>query len=152
MNKGKIFIIKMIVSFFFLGYLSFLPGTITSFICLFFVWFLRGSFLFYLSLLFLTIILGFITTTKAEKIFNKKDCQKIVIDEAAGVFLSFLLVPLDLKSLSAGFIIFRILDAVKIFPAYFLERLSGAKGIMFDDLVAGIYTNIILQVVFRFLT
>jgi len=149
MKKARDFIIKLVSTFFFLGFFPYIPGTFASFVCLFFVWFLKDLFFIYFLVTLLIIILGFITSGQAEILFNKKDSRFIVIDEAGGIFLSFLLVPLSFKSILLGFFLFRALDALKVFPASRLEKLRGAGGIMLDDLVAGIYTNIILQFVFR---
>ena len=93
--------------------------------------------------------LGFLFSGKAEKIFNKKDCRYIVIDEVAGIFISLLFVPYSLKVALIGFFLFRIFDALKPFPAAKLQDLTGSAGIMLDDVIAGIYTNIVLQVVLR---
>ena len=151
MEKIRNFIIKVISTFFFFGFFPYTPATFTSSICLFFVWLLRDLLFIYSLATLLIIILGFITTTHAELLFNKKDSQHIVIDEAAGIFLSFLFVPLNFKSILLGFFLFRALDALKVFPASIYEKFRGAKGIMLDDMVAGIYTNLILQFAFRFL-
>jgi|YelNatPaOPRAMG01_1025707.scaffolds.fasta_scaffold00119_29 phosphatidylglycerophosphatase A len=152
MSEFKKFVVKLISSFFFLGYFPYLAGTLASAVGLILIWFLRSSFLIYLLVTSLIIILGFITAGQAEIIFKRKDSRKIVIDEVAGIFLSFLSINLDFRSLFLGFFLFRILDGLKVFPAARWERFSGAKGVMLDDLVAGFYTNIILQLVFKFLT
>ncbi|MDP2938282.1 MAG: phosphatidylglycerophosphatase A, partial [Candidatus Omnitrophota bacterium] len=85
----------------------------------------------------------------AEKIFNKKDAGCIVIDEVAGMLLALIFIPYDIKLVIMAFILFRILDALKPFPLDRLQNLTGSIGIMSDDIVAGFYTNIILQIVFR---
>jgi phosphatidylglycerophosphatase A len=149
MKKARDFIIKLASTFFFLGFFPYIPGTFASFVCLFFVWFLKDLFFIYFLATLLIIVLGFLLSGKAELIFNRKDAPCIVIDEAGGIFLSFLFVPLNFKSILLGFFLFRVLDTLKIFPASRLEKLRGAGGVMLDDLVAGIYTNIILQFVFR---
>lgn len=88
-------------------------------------------------------------TGKAERIFNKKDARCIVIDEVGGIFLSLIFVPYAIKLALLAFVVFRILDALKPYPAGYLQNLRGSLGIMGDDIIAGIYTNIILQVVLR---
>ncbi len=144
------FIIKFISTFFFIGYIPFIPGTLASLAGLFLVWFLRGNPLLYLLITAIILFLGFLITSKAEEIFKRKDAKQIVIDEVCGIFLSLLFLPLRPKVIFCAFILFRILDALKIFPAERFQRLSGGKGIMLDDIVAGLYTNIILQLVLRF--
>ena len=93
--------------------------------------------------------MGFLLTGRAEKIFNKKDARCIVIDEVSGMLLSLIFIPYDVKLVIMAFVLFRILDTLKPFPSGRLERISGSMGIMSDDIVAGLYTNIILQVVLR---
>jgi len=100
------------------------------------------------SILFL-FILGMLFAGEAEKVYKRKDAKMIVIDEACGMLLSLYFVPYSMFSVVLGFFIFRILDILKPWPAKRMERLTGATGVMFDDIVAAIYTNIILQVIFR---
>jgi len=57
--------------------------------------------------------------------------------------------PADLKVVVLAFLIFRILDTLKPYPAGRLQNLHGAIGVMADDLIAGIYTNIVLLVILR---
>jgi len=83
----------------------------------------------------------------SEKLMRKKDPPCVVIDEVCGMLLGLLFVPYDIKLVIIAFLIFRILDTLKPFPVGRLERLKGSLGIMTDDLVAGLYTNIILQAV-----
>ena len=75
----------------------------------------------------------------------------IVIDEACGMLLALFFVPMTIFSVILGFFIFRILDILKPPPAKRMEKLTGSLGIMFDDIVAAIYTNLILQIIFRLL-
>lgn len=62
------------------------------------------------------------------------------------MLLSLLFLPYDIKLVVVAFVIFRILDTLKPYPVGKLERLKGSLGIMSDDIVAGLYTNIMLQV------
>ena len=80
----------------------------------------------------------------SEKFLQKKDPNCIVIDEVSGQFLAYLvaLAPLNWKYLLLGFILFRVLDIWKPFPARQAESLPGGWGIMTDDWVAGIYAGI----------
>lgn len=90
----------------------------------------------------------------AVKHFGSHDPGEVVIDEVAGMWLSLLLVPMTdypWLVLISAFFLFRFFDIAKFPPAKQLERLPGGWGILCDDLAAGIQTNIVLQVVFRFL-
>jgi phosphatidylglycerophosphatase A len=67
-----------------------------------------------------------------------------VIDEVAGLTLALLAVPRTLPVVVVAFLLFRIFDVVKPFPARPAERLPGGLGVVLDDLVAGLYTLIVL--------
>jgi phosphatidylglycerophosphatase A len=97
----------------------------------------------------LLIILGFLVSGPTERLLNKKDARCIVIDEASGMLLSLVFLPYDIKLVVIGFCLFRILDSLKPYPAGSLQNLKGSSGIMIDDIIAGFYTNIILQIVLR---
>ena len=75
----------------------------------------------------------------AARLLGAKDPRPIVIDEVAGMTLSVLAFPLTPPVLGAAFVLFRLFDIVKPFPARVSERLPGGAGIMADDLVAGLY-------------
>ncbi len=144
-------LIKLFASVFYLGYVPFIPGTVASLFALSFYFLLQDNFYLYTALLIFVTGLGFLIAGRAEKIYQQKDCNKIVIDEVAGLLLAFWGLSLDLPLIIIGFFVFRALDAVKAYPANKIERLSGSAGIMGDDLIAGVYTNIILQIVTRWM-
>lgn len=79
-----------------------------------------------------------------------KDDKKVVIDEVAGMYISLLLIPVTPGSLIAGLVLFRFFDIVK--PLYIrrLEKVGGGLGVMLDDVVAGVYANIVLQTLLYF--
>jgi phosphatidylglycerophosphatase A len=87
--------------------------------------------------------LGVWVSGKAEMILGEKDHSSIVIDELVGFFVAVFLVPYGLWYLFAAFIIFRVFDTWK--PWSFIESIRRGWGIMLDDLVAGIATNLVLQ-------
>jgi phosphatidylglycerophosphatase A len=141
--------VKLVTSFFYLGHSPFMPGTIGSLGGLV-VYFLvkNNDILYAFSILFL-FTLGVLFAGEAEKIYKRKDPSMIVIDEATGMLLSLFCVPFSIFAAILGFFIFRVLDILKPPPARRMERKTGALGIMFDDIIAAIYTNLILQVIFR---
>ncbi len=144
------FVVKTTSTFFYSGYAPFIPGTIGSILGLFLFYLLKDDSLVYGFFTFLILILGFLVSGEAERIFKQKDSRYIVIDEVGGMLLSLAFIPSDIKWVIAGFIIFRILDALKPYPAARLQELKGSLGVMSDDIVAALYTNIILQIVLRF--
>jgi phosphatidylglycerophosphatase A len=82
---------------------------------------------------------------RAQNHWQKKDDQRIVIDEIMGYFLTMLWIPKTLLFISVGFLLFRLLDIVKPFPCRQLEEVRGGFGVVLDDVFAGIYANIGLQ-------
>jgi phosphatidylglycerophosphatase A len=89
---------------------------------------------------------------KAEIIFKDKDSSLIVIDEMVGLMVTLFLVPWSLKNVVIGFLIFRVMDITKPFPIRRLEAtLPGGWGVVGDDVLAGIYANVALRVIMRFL-
>ncbi|MBN9482106.1 MAG: phosphatidylglycerophosphatase A [Bacteroidetes bacterium] len=104
----------------------------------------------------LQIILTLITALAGVYVGNKveaewgKDSSKVVIDEVAGMFLSLLLLPVNFQFVVAGLILFRFFDIAK--PLYIrrTEVFPGGWGVMLDDLLAGVYANIVLQLLWYF--
>jgi phosphatidylglycerophosphatase A len=89
---------------------------------------------------------------KAEKVFGRADPRQVVIDEVAGQIITFVATPrITWIGLIAGFILFRAFDVVKPFPARRAERIPGGWGIMLDDVVAGLYSLIVLVILGRFI-
>ena len=89
---------------------------------------------------------------EAEKIFKKKDSGLIVIDEIAGFLVTLYGIPLTVSSLAAGFLLFRLMDIVKPFPIKRLETaLPGGWAVVGDDVLAGVYANIVLRMFMHFL-
>lgn len=89
-------------------------------------------------------LVGIWASDEAERALGAKDPGAIVIDEVAGMALSVLALPPTLGVLFAGFLLFRIFDIVKPYPANALQRLRGGVGVMVDDLVAGLYALLVL--------
>ncbi|HZY38812.1 MAG TPA: phosphatidylglycerophosphatase A [Mucilaginibacter sp.] len=79
-----------------------------------------------------------------------KDPSKVVIDEISGMCVSLVMLPVNLKYLLAAFILFRFFDIVKPFYIQKMESFPKGWGIMLDDVLAGIYTNLLLQAVLWF--
>lgn len=82
----------------------------------------------------------------AARALGREDPGPVVVDEVAGQLLTLLLTGVGLAGAIVGFFIFRILDIVKPWPAGKFELLPGGIGIMADDLMAGVYGNIIMWI------
>jgi phosphatidylglycerophosphatase A len=91
-------------------------------------------------------VYGVFIGTKFEKLYGE-DPAECTIDEVVGMWITLLFVPKTLIISLTGFLIWRILDIIKPFPARQAEKLHGGLGIMMDDVIAGLYSLIILLVI-----
>ena len=145
-----------------IGKIKYAPGTIASlFACLLFLLLINVFDI--LIIFFCTLIVfcySFVAINNSYKTFNAKDPQEIVIDEAVGQMLPLLAIPIyetlylipKVYYCVAAFVLFRLFDIWKPFPINYVDNnTKGAVGIMLDDILAGIYTIIILTIVFFFL-
>ncbi|MEJ2730334.1 MAG: phosphatidylglycerophosphatase A [Deltaproteobacteria bacterium] len=132
---------------FFIGTVPFAPGTFGSLVGLPVCFLLsRLSLLKSVICILVFILFAIGIASAAEKIIKQRDPGQIVIDEIAGLMVTLLGLPFNLKTALAGFIIFRVFDILKPFPIRMLERrVRGGSGIVLDDLLAGIYGNLIIR-------
>jgi phosphatidylglycerophosphatase A len=89
-------------------------------------------------------VAGVVAAERVERVAGQKDPGVIVVDEVAGMTLSVLWLPLTPAVLAVAFVLFRVLDVLKPFPADRSQALSGGIGVMADDLIAGLYVLLIL--------
>lgn len=89
--------------------------------------------------------IGIPAATLVARASASKDPQFVVIDEVAGQMIALLAVPLTWKTFLAGFILFRVFDIVKPPPVRQLEKLPGGTGIVLDDVAAGCYSLLVMQ-------
>lgn len=133
---------------FYVGNIPFAPGTFGSLLGLPLCFILAGI---QLPAAIITVILftglAVWVSNDAARILKRKDPGCIVIDEIAGMMVTLIGVPVHLTSVIIGFILFRILDIAKPFPIRMIDRrLSGGLGIVADDVVAGVFANIITRI------
>ena len=142
-------IIKFLASGFYTGYFPVAPGTIGSLVGILACFLLQDvPFTTYAIVVILTLIAGIYISGEAEKIYQTKDSSHIVIDEIAGIFFTFIYLPKGISFLLAGFVAFRFFDILKPFPIRLIdEKIKGGWGIMFDDVLAGIYANILIRLI-----
>ena len=119
--------VRWSASFFFLGIKNFSP-------------------LSYAAICLLLCGIGTWAADRAEKILGRKDSPSIVIDEIAGYLISMFMVPSSWGFVLAGFLIFRVFDIVKPWPLNRLQDVHGGPGVMLDDIGAGVYANVVLQI------
>lgn len=130
------------------GYLLFVPGTFGTLLGICFLPFISGDILLHLLVVCLFIWIAYYSISRID-LSGNEDPIEFVIDEVVGILVAFLGIALSWKSLIAGFILFRFFDVTKLFPINRLEGFKGANGIMLDDLGAGVYTWLILKILFH---
>jgi len=127
------------------GYFPVAPGTLASALAIALLYFLQPGTIALAGLILLFFFSGIFSSNFIEKT-DGKDPGHIVIDEVAGQWLTFLFVfHQDFFILISGFLLFRIFDIFKPFGINDLQNLKSGWGVMLDDILAGIYANIILQ-------
>lgn len=129
------------------------PGTAGSAIGVALFWFLSPlSFSLYVLTVIAFVFLSIWCAARASVIFQKKDPPQVVMDEIAGYLVTMAAVPLSWGYVIAGFILFRIMDILKPYPIRWIDQnVAGGYGIVLDDVLAGVYANIILQIARAFL-
>ena len=136
-----------------LGRIPFAPGTGGTRPGLLLVWvFWQGGDEIYLALTAVVTLSAVWIAGRSAESLGVADDPRIVIDEIAGVLVAFALVPPSWLALAVGFCVFRILDIAKPPPISTADRqVKGGLGIVLDDVLAGIGTNLVLQLLFRVL-
>lgn len=131
-------------TFFGLGYSKFAPGTVASIAACLLFYVLKMPI--WLSVIAVVVLffLGIQSANQLEKKYEK-DASCIVIDELVGMWISLLFVPFDWRYFLAALVLFRIFDISKILYVNRAERLQGGLGVMADDVLAGIYSNLFIQ-------
>jgi phosphatidylglycerophosphatase A len=95
-------------------------------------------------------LIGIPAATQFARASGQKDPQSVVIDEVAGQWITLLFAPISWKTLLLGFILFRAFDILKPPPVRQLERLPEGTGIVIDDVGAGLYALLVMQLVLHF--
>ncbi|MBF0593532.1 MAG: phosphatidylglycerophosphatase A [Candidatus Omnitrophica bacterium] len=140
---------KFIATFGYIGLCPVAPGTAASAAGVVLAYLLRDQAALYIGVFLVVTVLGFLSAGIVEKDLGKKDPGCVVIDEVSGMMISLFMLPLSWPVMLTGFFLFRAFDMFKIYPANKLEDLGGSTGIMCDDIAAGIYANLTLQVALR---
>jgi len=97
------------------------------------------------------ILLSILVADVTERITRQKDPGCVVIDEYAGMLVTLLGIQFTWASAILGFFIFRFFDILKPFPIRAIERkLPGGAGVVLDDVLAGVFSNIVLRIVLHF--
>lgn len=107
-------------------------------------WFANPVYLLVITILITAI--GIYTGDRVEPAWGK-DSSRVVIDEVAGMLVAMLFIPSNVYFLFGGLVLFRFFDILKPFYIRKMEAYPGGKGVMMDDILAGVYANLLLQVV-----
>ncbi len=142
-------LVNLLATGFYTGYTPVMPGTAGTIACIpvFFITSLFFPLYYYLVFTVLFVLFSIWISGKAEAQSDKKDPSEIVIDEMAGFLVAMATFPPQLLYIATGFILFRLFDIFKPFPAGRInKKMTGGKGVVLDDVVAGVYANVVMQI------
>jgi phosphatidylglycerophosphatase A len=140
------------------GYSPFAPGTMGAIVGCIALWLFEKYNLIsttttpilFIGLILVTTVLGIIATDKLEEEWGK-DPSKVVLDEVIGVWIAMMFIPFSFFNVLLAFGLFRYFDIAKPLGIRKLESLKGGLGVMADDMLAGIYSNITLHIILALL-
>lgn len=142
---------KIIGSGFYTGYIPKASGTFASLLA--YIIFLIPGFenpTFLMLLISVSIVVGVKIADKFESIYGK-DPSQFTLDEFIGSWISLLFLPKKVWFIFPAFFVWRLLDIYKPFPANYFEKLKGGWGVILDDVISGIYTFILIQLLNHFI-
>jgi phosphatidylglycerophosphatase A len=136
----------------YIGYVPVAPGTFGSAAGLVLLWTVRtfGDPRVEVVVILLVLAVGVWASGVTERHTGRVDPGIVVIDEVAGMLITMAFIPSTVVSAMTAFLLFRVLDIVKPWPARQLERLPGGFGVMADDAMAAVYGNLIMHGLMRF--
>lgn len=147
---------KFMASGFGVGWLPVAPGTWGAaeaiLLLIPFLWFNVPPSVLTLFLSFLIIIFTWIGVKSVDYLQKEwgDDPKQVVIDEMIGVWIAIIGLPFNIVNLILGFILFRFFDIAKPLGIRELEKIEGGWGVMLDDALAGVYANVVLQIIIFF--
>lgn len=136
------------------GYSPFAPGTAGAIVGCIILWFLNKyqlvstteNIFYFIGLITIVTLIGVFVTNQLEEEWGK-DPSKVVIDETIGLWITMIFIPFTWLNLLLAFILFRFFDIAKPLGIRKMENIKGGWGVMLDDVLAGIYSNIALQLI-----
>jgi len=141
------FVTRCGATFFFTGHFPIAPATFASLVTLAAWWLLPPMPAAAMIVLLVLLALGGTVVAGGAEAIYGHDAKPIVIDEVLGALLTVAFLGHTLAIAGVGFFLFRVLDVVKPPPAYQLQSLSGGLGVMADDVMVGVYGNLLLRIV-----
>ena len=143
-----------IASLFGIGFIPAAPGTFGTAVAALIYWFIPASVftmanaMYYFGGLAVLSVISSLVATSAEKTLGH-DAGTIVIDELCGFFVTVALLPKTLPVLIYSFVLFRVFDIAKPFPIKQSQKIKAGWGVTVDDLLAGIYANVLIQILIK---
>ncbi len=135
-------LVKLTATFFGIGLSGWAPGTLGSVAGILIAWFAGPA---APALLILFITLGFMIAKPATRVLNSGDPSSFVLDEVCGMMLTLTFVPKNCYLFGAGFILFRFFDILKPWPISLIQKSKRPTAILWDDLAAGLFANLLIQ-------
>lgn len=147
MQRAFVLLARVVATAFGSGYSPFAPGTAGSAVGLLLFWPMAAWWWpWQLAAGAALLVVGAIAATRVARSVGLKDPGIVVVDEVLGQWVTLVALPFTPVTAALGFLLFRVMDIVKPWPARDLERLPGGWGIMADDVAAGVYAHLALRV------
>ena len=131
------------------GYIPIAPGTVGSIIGLLVFWLIKdyASFTIEMFVAVALFFAGVWASTIVEQVLERHDPGVVIVDEVVGMLVALMLLPPTITVMFLAFLLFRVFDIIKPYPARWCEQLSRGWGIMTDDIVAGLYVNVLIHII-----
>ena len=131
------------------GYIPIAPGTVGSIIGLLIFWLIKdyASFTIEMFVAAALFFAGVWASTIVEQVLERHDPGVVIVDEVVGMLVALMLLPPTITVMFLAFLLFRVFDIIKPYPARWCEQLSRGWGIMIDDVVTGLYVNVLIHII-----
>jgi phosphatidylglycerophosphatase A len=147
MQKPVDLVARLVATVFGCGYSAFAPGTVGSAAGLLLFWpMATAAWPWQAAASAVLFVVGSLAAGRVARQVNRTDPGIVVVDEVVGQWVTLTALPFTPFTAGLGFLLFRVMDIVKPWPARDLEGVPGGWGIMADDVAAGVYANLVVRV------
>jgi phosphatidylglycerophosphatase A len=147
MQKALDVVARIVATVFGGGYAAFAPGTVGSAVGVLLFWpMAHAGWPWQVAASAVLFVVGSLAAGRVARLVNRKDPGIVVVDEVVGQWVTLTALPFTPVTAGLGFLLFRVMDIVKPWPARDLEDVPGGWGIMADDVAAGVYAHLVLRV------
>ena len=144
-NTGDV-LARVVATVFGTGYSALAPGTVGSAMGVLLFWpMASAAWPWQAAASAILFVVGSLAAARVARRMNRKDPGVVVVDEVVGQWVTLIALPFTPVTAGLGFVLFRVMDIVKPWPARDLERVPGGWGIMADDVAAGVYAHLALR-------